>query len=411
MKLNNEAEEVQDYSNIAANIVEEVKAETLAEILLKYPDRLQKNPDGTYSNYSGPSEAQDVYYFGEDGKTDGSTQYDALITINAKDYQYIRENKTGHGTTLMNDYAMPNIITVDSNKNGMFFSNLYKDVTTNAYENEDDTSNPNDKNLDQLAREYFLAVADEYADEQFRLNSAVYADYMQKLKAIQNGQALPTIPVEPQRETSGDPIYANPDYCQLDNILENTTRTIDIHIDDKEVSTGNFCTTINYQITFHYNKPTELNFKDTITYSIENKVYGSLINNIYLYYQASVYMKNDNIHRSNINISNNCGKAVNFYVVKQENLTLDPNIIPDPYISINQSGSDAVNIYTNRPDDRVKLIGVDETIDKVNNNIIVTSAPQNRIYSITVQICTHTEGTTETKYQEVLYTLNSNRQE
>ncbi len=397
MKLNNSAEKLQDYNTLAANVAENIKSLSMEELLATYTNRLQPNGDGTYSSYSGPSGAQDKYFFGIDGLSDGNMTYDALVTIDAQAYDY--KSKSGHGATLMNDYAMPNIIVADNNRNGMFFSNMYQDIGTNEMTEKKDITNPNQKSLDLLALDYFADLADTYADEQFRMNSAVYAAYLQQLRAIQNGEKITPLPVEPQRETSGDSIYANPDYCQTDHITDWTVRTTDIRIDDMEVSSGKFATVIQYQITYQCSWPPGLEINNSITYSIEYKLYDTLLNNVYLFYEMSWFQKNYPAHPDIISVTNNCGKTLNFYVVKQEDAS-------DPSISLKHSGSNGISIYTNLADAKVNL---EDASEEVENNVVATSAPENRIFTIKVEIYKHVEGAATQKYRELLGELNSNR--
>jgi len=398
MKINEEAASLQDYSNVAANLVENMKSMDLDQTLVQYQaNRLQSNPDGTFSLYGG-TPAKGNYYFGLENIQEGASYYDALITISAKAYQY---NGSEHNGTLMNNYKMPDIVTVDSNLNGMFFSTMYKDTATNALANSDDPMKTTDKNLDQMVLEYFTSLGEQYADEQFKANSAAYAEYLQKLRAYQNGETT-IVPIEPSRFV--DPVYANPSYCNPDDISDWITKSADIQMDAVEVSTDVYATVINYQIAYHCSWPTGLSIDSDITYTIENKNYATLINNVYLYYLSSIFQQNDLLHPDSITITNNSGKAANFFIVKQS------SDMTNSSISFTRNGIDPINIYTNLADDKVDELGVDASSEVIHNEIIASTA-KDRIYSITVQIYKHADGTPETKYQsqDVLYTLTSNR--
>jgi translation initiation factor 1 (eIF-1/SUI1) len=375
--------------------MEDMKAKDLNEILTQ-SGRLQKDGD-SYSTYvlGDP----DIYYFGKDETSDDGTHYDVLITVNPQKYLY---DQTVHNGTLMNNYKMPDIAVMDDGINGMFFSNLFKDESTNKLTTEDDPLNLSDKSMDQIALTYFKAAAEAYADEEFK-KSEVYNQYLKELADLQNGKTAAE-PTEPKR--SDDPEYANPQYCDENYIKDWTIRTSDIKIDGQPASDKKY-SVIDYKITYQCNWPSGIAIEDdTVSYTIEHTQYTSLLHNVYFYYQTSLFQKNDLLHPDIISITNQCGKTVDFYIVKQTSDTTDSSI------TIQRGGSDAANIYTNMNDSNVEEAGVEEAAKDVKKEIVTSSDAKSRIYTVKVQVY-HSVADTNMKYQKAneLYTLESNIEE
>ncbi len=391
MKLNREADELQEYSNLAANKVEEVKA----------------------LNITAPTTLTEVGY-AEDG-----TAYDVRIKVSAEEYRY--GGKIGHDTTLMNDYQMPKLTEVNDDLNGMFFSYAIENNTNgefipfrqivemlkNKAKTEADISDmsvtdilgelnqPELQSLDQTALGDFKEAADAYADEQLK-NSQAYADYLQQLEDIKNGKLPPTIPAMPTVDDY---------YCDLEYIKARITKTLDIQINTDTVNKN---TVINYQIIYQCNWPSELSIMNRIPYRIQYKPYTSVINHVYLFYQSSLYSNN---HADTIHITDNkdvvSNPKTNFYIIKQAGDDADPSIVINGDV-------DKINFYTNLPtdglDDRVDIEGITDTEERINDDIMITSAPEDRVFSIEVTIYKFADGSLEEKYLDnnKLYTLNSN---
>ena len=388
MKLNREADEMQEYSNLAANKVEEVKA----------------------LDITAPTTLTEVGY-AEDG-----TPYDVLIKVSAEEYRY--GGKTGHDTTLMNDYQMPNLTEVNDDLNGMFFSYAIRNVGSdeiipfrqivemlkNKAKTEAEISDmsvtdilselnqPELESLDQTAPEDFQTLAEDYAYKQL-IYSQAYADYLQELKNVKDGESPPAMPT------------VDDYFCDLEYIKARITKTLDIQINTDTVNKN---TVINYQIIYQCDWPSGLSITNRIPYQIQYKPYTSVINHVYLFYQSSLYSNN---HADTIHITDNkdvvSNPKTNFYIIKQAGDDADPSIVINGDV-------DKFNFYTNLPtdglDDRVDIEGMADTEERINDDIMITSAPEDRVFSIEVTIYKFADGSLEEKYLDnnKLYTLNSN---
>gem|GEM_PF-6030479 len=395
-KVNNTAKKLQDYSNMAANVVEDLKSMNLEQMLA--------SPD--YKQYPGPGPLGDVNYFTLKRTTESGEDCDVMVTIKTSDYKYPTVG-TEHGGILMNNYKMPNISTIDDKINGMFFSNMYLDTTTNTLSSYFLAATY--KNLDQVALDYFVQEARKYADQQFK-NSSTYKTYQQALdnwqtkyqEASMNGTVKPTPPIEPK------PDYNTTGYCNADEIKKWIKKSMMIQVSD----TSN--PVISYEITFDcdWSKSIVSGLNSVIdnklTYNIGDRTYASLIKNIYFYYQTSIFQTSDINHPDFIIIKNNYsdGTDINLYIVKQSADATNPSIIlqrnPTP---------PPVNVYTNLSDGQVKDSVTGGNVD-TTKEIVTEGETKTRISSINVQIFKF-QSEPSSKYQsaDLLYSLDSNREE
>jgi prepilin-type N-terminal cleavage/methylation domain-containing protein len=421
MKINQKSEKLLNHNNVTSNIIEHMKSMDLDQLLVQYAGQ-RVYYDAAAGVYTTNPAAQEegIYYFSVEDIAEEDVSYDAIVKVSADTYRY-EETDVNHNGILMNNYAMPDIITVDSNLNAMFFAHMYRDSVTRKLSAADDPLVTTDKSIDQIVLDYFREAANDYADEQFRAYSAAYAQYRQELMAYQNGDT-DVAPVEPTRssilpEDPQYPIYGNPDYCQENVIQTYIDRSFEILLSDVEASVGHYKSTANYQVTYHCNWPAGLSIEEGIlSFHLESKNYGRQIVNLYLYYeifhQGLIAYQPDTIR-----ITNNTGRSVNFFIVKQD------TVVPSSSIRFFRFGSGDTNIYTNMLDHEVKEytinavtgeeLAVDETTNQVTvNNDIIVSQKTNRIFLVEVRLYPHTDGAIGTKYQsEELYQLSSNRKD
>jgi prepilin-type N-terminal cleavage/methylation domain-containing protein len=420
MKINQKSEKLQNYNNVTSNIIENLKSMDLDQVLTQYASQRVYYDSVAKVYTTNPAAGEEgIYYFSMEDIPEEDVSYDVIVKVGADTYRY-QKTDTTHNGILMNNYAMPDIITVDSNLNAMFFAHMYRDSVSRKLSAADDPLVTTDKSIDQIVLDYFREAANHYADEQFKEYSSAYDNYRQELVAYQNGD-IDIAPIEPSRSSilPEDPqylIYGNPEYCREDKIQTYIDRTFDIRITDTTESSGIIKSSADYQITYHCNWLAGLSIgENTLSFNLEAKDYGRQLVNLYLYFemfhQGLIKYQTDTIR-----ITNNTGRSVNFFIVKQE------TVIPDPSIKFFRFGSGVTNIYTNLQDDEVKeytinAIGdelpVDDTTNQVTvNNDIIVSQKTNRIFLVEVRIYPHTEGAIGTKYlSEELYQLSSNMED
>ncbi len=427
MKMNREAEAIQKRSNLAANIIEGLKSfdmtQTIGQFTGSVEDfniiedlssievddilmRLQLDSGGYIKYVENPLEEQSTYYFGMNGIEEDNRAYDVLIKMDAQPYQYIES----HDGYLMNNYPMPDIINLDEQTNGMLFSNVWLDDTGTMYITEAEGL----KNIDQVTLLTFQERGTVYARQLWE-KSPEYLNYQEEKalwrqeyqqavidKAKDPSVDLPEKPSEPQFNASA-PEYAI--YCDISSITSLITKTMKIEVSeytDAESKRSKISYQVQYQCAW-----TPDDIDKSITYLVKDQNYATLLQHIYLFYEPSIY---DSLHFDEIEINNsNPANPVNLYIAKQENL-MDPNIK-----IIRSTESDNVKSFTNLPDEQVKVqIGGFEIIDPTHKGItteIIDTKKENRLYAVTVQICTYQVGQPKDKYKEVLCTLQSTREE
>lgn len=420
MKINQKSEKLQNYNNVTSNIIENLKSMDLDQVLTQYASQRVYYDSAARVYTTNPAAAEEgIYYFSMEDIPEEDVSYDAIVKVSADTYQY-QDTDATHNGILMNNYAMPDIITVDNNLNAMFFAHMYRDSVTRKLSAADDPLVTTDKSIDQIVLDYFREAANHYADEQFKAYSSAYDHYRQELVAYQNGD-IDIAPTEPSRSSilPEDPqylIYGNPEYCREEMIQTYIDRTFDIRLSDTTSSSGIIKSSADYQVTYHCNWPAGLSIEEnTLSFNLEAKDYGRQLVNLYLYFemfhQGLIKYQTDTIR-----ITNNTGRSVNFFIVKQD------TVVPSPSIKFFRFGSGVTNIYTNMQDDEVKeytmnAVGdespVDETTNQVTvNNEIIVSQKTNRIFLVEVRIYPHTEGAIETKYLSgELHQLSSNMED
>jgi prepilin-type N-terminal cleavage/methylation domain-containing protein len=424
MELNKEAEQVQIQTNLATNIMEGLKASDIKDTVeqftgteevfsiisglvekedndfdgdLDYPVmRLSKELNeatGELEFKKFPStQEQDTYYFDLHGIEVDGYIYDALITMDTLDY------KTETGT--MNDYPMPKLINLDENTNSLLFSN--GSMVTD--------------NIDPMILEMFLDRGTEYA-ETLWLNSPGYQDYLNRVSDWENKReeniikGLPVPDPIPASEGELDP-NDYPDYCNEENIKAKTTKTMNIKIDTVNEA-GKDVSYITYQLDYFVREwPAELAASATFSQPLLEKKYPIVIDNVYLFYLPSIFQtkcipSDSLIKPDQVRIINNTANPVSLFIAKQ-----DGGILESPFVDVHkQSAADMIQVFTNANDGiNVSVYNDDATMGNLKPTIVDTKK-ENRIYSISIDICTYQEGEPKDKYKEILYTLQSTKEE
>ncbi len=406
-KINSEAGKLQDYSNIAADIVEDLKIRSITETLSAAGYDYMRNGltfndvDLTYSRFS-TSAPQENYYLGL-VRGEKGIKYDVLLKLSSGSYEYDAGN---HDGTLMNSYEMPDISAVDEDVNGMLFTRMYQDQVAGTFGIKDDPFNANDKLLDQIALDYYQAAAYAYAQEQFRLNE--YAAYMQAVdewtilyqEAVLEGTTLPVAPTEPVWTA------ASYSYCNVDNIKSWMSKMVKVALQDSIGSDGTVKTVITYQITYYCDWTKCVDADPVIaqeaTWTIDKKTYGISVNKVYLYYQSFLFQ--DSEHSDEIHITNDMSRDIDVFLVNQE------GNLPDSPVKVYRSGGRGAKIYTNLTATQIELDGASSG-DAMVQHRIITSAAKDRIYSVNVSIYRFVEGAPEDKYKKenFLYSIDSNQ--
>ncbi len=347
-KINEGAEKLQDYSDVASNVLEDIKSGELAQILRTYGGTwtdsalcfgLLPGTGGAYEAHEYDHVADinnDKFWFGLVESGSDSKKYDVLVSIDANSVYKL--SPSPGATVQMNNFEMPDISVMDDLVNGMFFSELWRDATTKlpvttaggrkslyqAVLSPPPTPlaggafTPDYENLDRVAVNYFLDKADAYADAQYK---AYYDTQYQAAyeEAVRDGITPAPYPNPvPDRLTSSVSAYSNPEYCKTGNLLRWITRTTRLEIN----SLGTAGTKISYTVTYHCAWQ-GVALEDTYEVVTERE-YSTLINNVYFYYQPSIfqqyhldyYYSPSGTYRDIIDLTNNTGRTVNLYLVR-----------------------------------------------------------------------------------------------
>ncbi|MDF2538300.1 MAG: hypothetical protein K0S76_1321 [Herbinix sp.] len=405
-QLNHKAEEIQIQSNIAANVMEGLKTLSVKEIVQQF-----HGPEGNFdiieqsfeeitrlNKISGGYEAitstaeQATYYFAIHGMIEGGTAYDALITLDSVPYR-----KTAPGDPLkdiLNDFAMPDIANLDVTANAILLS----------------TGKTSTDAMDEEAYETFINRGEAYAIEVYE-QSTEYQDYLERHDRWEDeceeyamgGPEPSEEPAEPPFEAS-DARYWQ--YLDTERIKELTTKTLLITVKDD---------TIVYQINYECAWTS-----DVINNRFDNKIskvqYSKNMENIYLLYVPSKFssLSNPDI----LQIDNlESEHPVNLFIAEQVSTTTQ-----QPYITVRRdSAEDNIKVYTKLSED-IAPTDYEDYIDCVFRispdsmpgiiSDIVKLEKKDRIYEVTIQICEYVNsGNLLDKYKNVLYTLNSTKEE
>lgn len=390
MQMNKKAEKYQVQSNLAASIMEGLKASTIEEIIKAFngpkgsfdiipndindimrleliaPDEYKKKETGIYDE-------QATDYYAIHGVIAGGSAYDVFIRLDAATETY----KTD-GRDVINNYPMPEIINLDEEANSLLFS----DGSSVYKENEPDP--------DSMALEAFKQRGEDYAYSSL-YSSQAYLDYLTAYnqwldacdEATMKGISPPPEPSAPTLASLGLDIYINED-----NIKKHVTKNMIITVND---------TMVSYEIKYIFNWWAQIE----ISHSIDQVEYTSTVENIYLFYKQSIFQLGlnlgDNRSADIIQINNiKTENKVNFFIADQNNTLFNPIKIERPIDTSVKVFTDVLSYETNT--------GVYPI-----NQALTNTYELNRIFDITIDIC-KTETLQSNRYKEVYYTLKSTKE-
>lgn len=429
-RFNHEAERVQSQTDLAANLMEGLKATEMEDIIaqftgveedftiisglsqagdydldgdLDYPVmRLQEtsNPITSEREYQiyNTLDKDKTYYFTIHGAKEGKRIYDVLITMNSQDY--LERSDT------MNDYPMPKLINLDKNANSLLFSH------GKSMNDETDVRTLN------LIRERGKAYAKKLFEQ-----SEEYLNYLAALEAWRNDSKVKRMKGETP-DPSPTPVTFNendyPEYCDLDTLKSMIIKTMKIstssimqqstvgsgEVLEKEVTKVTYC--LDYQVR---NWPADAADIALATIPVLEIDYPKNIENIYLFYLPSIFQtkclpEDYSKKQDHIIIENNSDHPINFFLARQ-----DGGLIENPYIKISERTSSAsVRTFTNLEDGYIEQVLLYPTEEDLSYEI-VDSKEQNRIYSVTIGIYRYEDGELSQKYQKLLHTIESTKED
>lgn len=404
IKLNVKAEKVQIQSNLTGSIMEGLQFMDMAATLELFkepvdPDDVRDmlgipNVGGTkLLRFNGtgyeevvPSEYNtldglDTYYISIHDIKEGGTSYDVLIELDstANNYRPSTENTK-------NSYAMPDAINLDNKANGILFS---KGISAAAL-------------LDDEALTAFISMGEAYA-EQLYYQSAEYQNYLLAhadwLNRYEDAQMQPVPPdVGPEPTPNYNPMLSYPEYVNPDMVKAAITKTMMITVDRNK---------IDYKINYKREWPAGCDLDPNLEYMISTTTYPNNIENVYLFYWASVFrnFRNDEVIIEN-KAPNPADNPINFYVAKQEGADGHNMVI------VNTKSTDNITVYTNLDSTQIQLkIDNFPVVDGFHSGIVKTEQ-RDRIYKATVTIYEHVSSTNlNDLFQKELYSIESTREE
>ena len=389
MQTNKKAEKYQTQNNLAASVMEGLKASTIDEIIREFNEpkdsfdiipndiedimRLEQiAPDEYRKRETDNYDEQATDYYAIHGVKAGSSAYDVFIRLDAATDVYKTDDSD------LNNYPMPEIINLDEKANGLLFSDgssVYK-----AYE-----ADPDEMVLDAL-----LEQGITYANTTLH-SSQAYLDYEieynqwenDSKEAVMQGNTPPPAPSEPTLEGLGLHVYTD-----RDNIKKYIKKNMIITVDDAAIS---------YDIKYvcDYWAPIE------ISHNIDRVELADTVENIYLFYQQSIFQRalsfGEDSSADIISIYNaDPTNKVNFFIADQNNTLHNP-------VRIERPTDDSVKVFTD-----VQSYEANSGILPINP-ALVNTYELNRIFDITNNIC-KTEAEQSNRYKEVYYTLKSTKE-
>lgn len=413
MQMNKKAEDIQVQSNLAASIMEGLKADSITEIIEKFNvtntnlanfDIISDNiEDVMRLEYSGPNLIetnsnieQSTYHFAIHGIQVGSTAYDALITMDSTAYEKADLSKT-------NDYLMPEVTNLDQKVTGILFSDGTKSGT--------DPMNT----MDDIALDNYVLWGSVYARTVLE-QSAEYQAYLEaydswqdaKVKEETDGDSevfnIPE-PTEPTLDSFAESGHTELyDYFRPSNIMNFVYKTMNITVQDK---------VINYEIEYHCNWPAkpvgstwpEVNIESTIRNQITNAQLLRTVQNVYVLYTPSKFQ--DAHQADTVAIRNDASdNPINLFIAKQDGT----NVINK--ITIRRNGGN-LSAFTNITAFDSYVEGEKEAVPTTVNSQVVKTKQEDRIFDVTIQICKYAGGAgvlPADRYQVVEYTLESSKE-
>jgi prepilin-type N-terminal cleavage/methylation domain-containing protein len=413
IQMNQRAEKIQNQSVLASNLMEGLKSLSLEEILKQFAGEI--TDFDIITDESGNQVADDImileydeatgtyveiavlpdnyrtllgrgtYYFAIHGIKVGGSAYDALIRMDADTY------KTA--VNIMNNYPMPDAINLDQAANGLLFSKV---------------STVSDHTLDGEVLDTFLQYGEEYAKSLFQENE--YQDYLKNLEnwkleretAEMNGDPIPA----PPPEVFFDPADY-PDYCDEATVKSRISKTMKITVSQ---ATEN---QVKYRILYTCDWPSDSGLEKNLEYTVSDNTYSKVLENLYLFYEPSIFKDSINYHPDMIEVDNlTPDKKINLYLAKQEqNILGMAPLLDDVRLSV--SSSDNFSLFSNMDRGHVKLIvdGIEDVTGSIDSSIVKTEQ-KDRIYDADVKIYEYVGSTNlADQYKNELYSIHSSTED
>lgn len=404
IKLNVKAEKIQIQSNLAGSIMEGLQFLDMAATLELFQEPVELDDVENCLGISGVTETKilrfngtgyeevlpseyhtldglDIYYFSIHDIKEGGASYDVLIELDstANNYRPTSENTR-------NSYAMPDAINLDNKANGILYSNGISDAAL----------------LDTETRDAFIRMGEAYAEQLF-YNSAEYENYLRDYanwrNAYEDAQRQPVPPdVGPAPTINFNPMVSYPEYVKPDLVEASITKTMVITVDRNK---------IDYKIKYTREWPVGCDLDPNLEYTISTVAYPNDIENVYLFYRASIFgnYRNDEVIIEN-KAPNPAVNPISFYVAKQEGADGHNMVV------INTKSTDNITTYTNLDSTQIQLkIDNFPVVDGFSSGIVKTEQ-RDRIYMATVTIYEHVSSTNlNDLFQKELYSIESTREE
>ena len=396
IQMNKKSEKYQVQTNLAASIMEGLKASTTQEIIDQFngsvdlftiiPNsipgsigeimRLEPYGIDEYKKMEVNSDdEQATDYFAIHKAIAGGSAYDVFIRLDAATDEYKRDSDD------LNNFPIPEIINLDEKANGLFFSN-----GSSVYQY-------NEPNLDDVVLNSLAEQGKAHADALF-YSDQDYLDYqtffdfwlVERNEAEMRGEAPPDPPIRPDIEW---PEYVDYNkYSKKDYIKEHITKTMKITVEDN---------IITYYIEYICSWWAPID----ISYRIDRVEYASNVENIYFFYTESIFHDahsiGEDFSADRIEIINkNADNKIKFFIADQNNTMDSPLQIEGP-------ADDSVQVFTD-----VTNYEVNAGIAPINTGLINTYE-LNRIFDITINIC-KAEDEQSNRYKEVYYSLKSTKE-
>lgn len=393
MQMNKKAEKLQLQSNLAASIMEGLKASDMTELISQFTGggfnlitetvsgvvRLRYSDSNKLERYDSTDE-QATYYFAIHGIQTSGTVYDAFITIDSTDTYKANEGK-------MNLYPMPEFINLDPKANGLLFSN--------GTENGTEVS----PSIDGLALDSFQDWGEAFARLKFT-ESSDYQSYLEAhrvwqeeyVQAVVDGKTGSELPVEPSEPTLSNHAATHSEYDEYinpDKIKGYVTKRMLVSVDDKYV-------TYDLEYSCEWPKgPGKLQNtgENQVQSSFQNRImeknYPKAVENVYLFYSPSLFQSpthsSDKIEVASVD-------PLNFFIAKQETEINSISIIKNGNVTL-YTDLDRSNYTTPDPETVVPDV--------------VKTQKEDRIFKVTINICKSEEVDISDRYDMVEYTLES----
>lgn len=420
MRLNKKSESIQVQSNLAASVMEGLKAFSIEDIINmfhqpKNPNSIDLIPNkidgvgwldkGTDTDYIEfiPGDEEDLYkletyYFVIHEVEAGDSSYDVLIRLDAIPYQDISNEEAED--IQWNDYLMPEMIKLNSD---LLF--LFSDASSPYGASED--------SLDERALLSFEYQGREYA-KSLVLKSDEYRNYLNSYDkwrmeyevALSKNEPLP-----PEPRFDMDAAIENYEFTNPDKIKQHVKKNMKVKINTINNDDGSINNLIRYEIEYECEgwsyEGKSISPMSAIIEPVGEYKYGNTLENIYLFYDQSIFhvahgeglFTADRIH-----LYNETMNEFNFFLANQEDIEWEVTFKNPVYF--HRKSGDLISIFTNiDTNDFVSYI--DGREDNTVNLQLIKTYKLNRIFDITIDIY---KSDSSNRYEELLYTLSSTKE-